>query len=196
VESELRMATLDAVVPSWRPGPLRQTGNPLDIAIEGDGLLTVQSSEGTRYVRGGTMTTDAEGTLMTSSGNPLLDTQGQTISIPEDANVSISEDGRILASRPDEEGEQQEVAQLGMVWFDSPALLSREGSGLFSAAAGAEPNRVDASIRSGFIEQSNVNVVRGMIDMVTLTRSYEATIRAMETFRSIDRRTTKDLAHG
>jgi flagellar basal-body rod protein FlgG len=88
------------------------------------------------------------------------------------------------------------VGRLALAWFDSPAALSREGSTLYSAAPGAERTQAPGTLMQGYVEQANVNVVRGMIDLVTLTRSYEATVRVMESFGNIDRRTARDLAHG
>ncbi len=188
-ESEIRLATLDAVVPTWSPGQLEETGAPLDLALEGDGLFTVRTGAGVRYVRGGTMSLDARGNLVTSGGYPLLDTEGRPLRLPPEGEPVIGEDGTVLV------GERQ-VGRLAVVWFEDPAALAREGDNLYSAAGGAEPIAAPGAVRQGSIEQSNVNVVRGMIDLVSLTRSYEATLRAMESFRNIDRRTARDLGHG
>lgn len=188
-DSEIRIATLDAVVPSWLPGPLQETGGALDLAIEGDGLLTVRTGAGIRYVRGGAMSLDDEGTLVTGSGHPLLDTEGRPIHVPPEGEPEVGDDGTVRVG-------EQVVGRLAMVWFESPAVLSREGDNLYSAAAGAQPQPAPGSLQQGYIEGANVNVVRGMIDLVGLTRSYEATLRAMETIRSVDRRTVRDLGTG
>lgn len=188
-ESDLRMATVDAVVPTWRPGPLEETGGPLDLAFEGDGMLTVQTDEGVRYSRGGTMMLGTDGTLVTNEGYPLLDVEGRPLRVPPDGEPVIGGDGTVRVG-------ENVVGQLALTWFDSPAVLSREGGTLYSAAPGAEGTTAPGMLRQGHIEQANVNVVRGMIDLVTLTRSYEATVRVMESFGNIDRRTARDLAHG
>ncbi len=189
-DTDLRLTTLDAITPSWRPGPIEETGGTLDLAIEGDGLLAVRTAEGPRYVRGGTMVLDDEGTLMTATGYPLLDAEDRVVRIPlEQGTPIVAEDGTIRVG-------EQDIGQLQMVWFETPAALRREGDNLFSVAPGAEETEATGNIRQGFIERSNVNVVRGMIDLISLTRSYEATVRAMESFRTIDRRTARDLAHG
>ncbi len=188
-DTDLRLATVDAVTPSWQPGPLEETGAPLDLAINGDGMFTVGTDAGVRYVRGGSMQLDASGRLVTTDGHPLLNLEGEPIQMPTDGEPSIGEDGTIMV------GERQ-IDRLAMVWFDSPALLSREGGNLFSASAGAQPQPAPGTVEQGYIENSNINVVRGMVDLVSITRSYEATVRAMETFRTIDRRTVRDLARG
>lgn len=188
-DSEIRMATLDAVVPSWQPGPLLETGGALDLAIEGDGLFAVRTDDGVRYTRGGSMTRDDDGVLVTTSGHPLLDTEGRPLRLPLEGEPEVGEDGTVRVG-------EQTVGQLAMIWFESPSVLSREGDNLYSAASGAEPVTAPGTARQGYIEQANVNVVRGMIDLVSLTRSYEATLRAMESFQTIDRRTVRDLGHG
>jgi flagellar basal body rod protein FlgG len=188
-DAEIRMSTLDAVVPSWQPGPLEETGGALDLAIEGDGLFAVRTDAGVRYLRGGSMTCDRDGVLMTSSGHPLLDVEGRPIRLPAEAEPVVGEDGTIRAG-------ERTVGRLAVVWFESPSVLSHEGDNLYTAAAGATPIAAPGLVRQGVIEQANVNVVRGMIDLVSLTRSYEATLRAMESFQNIDRRTVRDLAQG
>lgn len=189
-DGDLRMATVDAVVPSWRPGPIRSTGGTLDVAVEGEGLIAVQSEDGVRFVRGGSLQTDTEGRLMTTGGHQLIDPDGVPITVPLDGGEPvISEDGTIMV-------DEEEVGRMTFVWFESPAVLSREGDNLWSAAAGARAVPAEGSLRQGFLEQANRGSVRGMVDMITVTRSYEATIRAMETFRSIDQRTARDIAGG
>lgn len=187
-DGDLRMATVDAVVPSWRPGSLEQTGEALDVAIDGDGLLPVRTDDGIRYVRGGSLQRDSDGTLMTAAGHPLVDRDGVVVRLPlEGGETVIGEDGTIRVG-------EEDVATLPLVWFDNVAMLAREGDNLWSAPAGATPRAADGRIRQGYLEGTNGNVVRGMVDMIAVTRSYEATVRAMETFREIDRRTARDLA--
>jgi flagellar basal-body rod protein FlgF len=190
VDTDLRLTTLDAVVPTWQPGPITETGSSFDLAIEGQGMLAVQTNNGLRYARGGSMAVDQEGVLRTSGGNALVDTEGRPIRIPlQGGEPLIGEDGTITAG-------EQTVGRLNMVWFDNPEALQREGDNLFSAPGGVQIIEPQGALRQGFIEGANVNVVRGMIDLVSLTRSYEATIRAMESFQNIDRRTARDLGRG
>ena len=187
--SDLRLASLDAVVPSWAPGTLEETGRPLDVAVDGDGLLTVRAPQGIRFTRGGTLMVDTSGTLVTSEGFPLLNPEGQPVRPGVAAQPLIGEDGSVYV-------DDQPVGRLSLRWVDSPAVLSREGDNLYALAPGAQTQAAEGQLRQGYIERSNVNVVKGMIDLVALTRSYEATLRALETFRAIDRRTVKDLALG
>lgn len=189
IEPDIRVATVDAVVPSLRPGPIEETGGAFDVAIEGDGMLSVSAPGGVRYTRGGTLIRDAEGNLATAEGYPVLDVEGRPVRLPLEGEPVIGDDGTVTVG-------DQSCGRMAVVWFDRPNLLSREGGNLYMAAAGTQVTEASGVIRQGAIEGANIDVVRGMIDLVSLTRSYEATIRAMENFRNIDQRTVRDLARG
>jgi flagellar basal-body rod protein FlgG len=187
--SDLRFASVDAVVQSWVPGPLVETGNAFDVAIEGDGLLTVRAPQGMRFSRGGTLSVDRGGTLVTAEGYPLLNLEGQPVRPGAGVEPVIGEDGSVYV-------DDQPVGRLALRWVDNTAALSREGENLYALAGGVQTQAAEGHLQQGYIERSNVNVVKGMVDLVSITRSYEATVRVLESFRAIDRRTAKDLAHG
>lgn len=187
-DTDIRLATVDAVVPSWETGTMMQTENRMDLAIQGDGLLSVRTEEGVRYSRGGSLLLDSEGTLMTSTGYPLLDVEGEVLRLPpEGGELNIAEDGTVHV------GEQQ-LGRLQLTWFQNPQVLSREGDNLFSAPEGAERAEATGTLQQGYQERSST--IRGLLDIITVTRSYETSIRMIESFKQIDQRTARDIARG
>src|SRR5579859_5275544 len=118
------------------PGPLQETSNPLDLALAGTGFFAVQAADGTtRYTRDGGFHADVDGSLRTRDGSTVLDTSGQPIKIPVGADVSVAADGTVMASGTN-------VAQLQLVDFPVGQTLTKMGSGMFTAPAGAQPQPV------------------------------------------------------
>ncbi|MCC6748505.1 MAG: flagellar basal-body rod protein FlgG [Deltaproteobacteria bacterium] len=164
-------------------GQLKQTDNPLDMAIEGDGFFAVSTPDGrTAYTRAGTFKTDSQGQLTTADGN-ILD---PAVSIPADATkVTIGKDGTISALLAG----QTQPTQLGkiqLVTFPNPAGLSRVGGNLFlpsqasgEAKQGAPGTNGMGTIAQGFVELSNVKVVEEMIELIVGQRAYEANSRVV-----------------
>jgi flagellar basal-body rod protein FlgF len=167
------------------PGPMRQTGEPLDLAIAGDGWFAVDTAKGVRYTRDGSFQLDDAGQLVTSDGLAVLDQQGGAIRVPAGAaEISVAADGSVLV-------DGEEVGRIAVARF-APGGLTREGANLFvagSAPLAGEP----ATIESGALEGANFNVVRGVIDLVKLSRTYEALHRMIESYRDIDQRTARDI---
>jgi flagellar basal-body rod protein FlgG len=164
-------------------GQLRQTGNPLDVAIEGNGFFPVTTPDGqTAYTRNGAFQLDAEGQLVTSEGYKV----GEDIAIPPEAQtVTIAADGTVTATVP---GDTQpvELGKLQIATFANPGGLEAAGKTLFkeTAASGAAilgaPGEGGAgSLAQGSLEISNVNVVEEMIDLITGQRAYEVNTRVV-----------------
>jgi flagellar basal-body rod protein FlgG len=162
---------------SFAQGPILQTGNPLDIAIEGNGFLSVQKREGEiSYTRAGALKVDAQGRLATSDGLPVE----PPITIPAEAsNVNVASDGTISATMP---GQRQPatLGQLQLVSFTNPGGLSAAGHNLFDATAASGepvPGRAGAEGRGTFmqgaLEGSNVEAVTEMIGLIRTQRAYE-----------------------
>lgn len=149
-----------------REGPIQVTGNPLDVALNGDGYLTVQGPNGTLYTRSGSLTLAGDGTLSDQSGHPVLDESGSPIVIQQDdKEISISEDGVISARRG-------QIAKLGVFKFARPNFLQATGNGLYqtSEPALADP---DTKLRQGALEGSNVQPIAEMSQMIEVQRSYQ-----------------------
>lgn len=146
-------------------GPIQKTSNPLDAAIEGEGMFVVQTPLGERYTRAGNFTLDAQGRLVTQSGHPILGSGGEiTISGTE---ISISGSGDIRV-----DGETVGTLRVVSIPKDQ---LRREAGQLFIAESGAPVTEVtNPRIQGGAIEGSNVNAVRELTDMILASRLYES----------------------
>jgi flagellar basal-body rod protein FlgG len=165
-------------------GEMHQTGNPLDLAIEGHGYLAITLPSGdTAYTRDGALQLNAEGKLVTSDGYAVAG----DITIPPDAqSVAIAGDGTITATIPGQSA-ITELGKLQLATFTNPGGLAALGGTLFreTAASGTAvvgvPGQGGAgTIRQGMIEVSNVNVVEEMIDLIQGQRAYEINSRVIK----------------
>jgi flagellar basal-body rod protein FlgF len=156
-------------------GPIQKTGSPLDVAVDGNGFLVVQTAAGPRYTRNGALQINATGTLVTSAGDPVLGVGGPIQFQNSDSDVSIGEDGSITVREGPSATSDSSRGQLQIVSFGAGTQLQKEGSSLFSAPAGAAPQAPQPGVRvvQGAIEQSNVNAVAEMARMIDITRTYE-----------------------
>ncbi len=169
-------------------GALQQTGNPLHLAIEGDGWFTLGGPDGERFTRAGNFTTDAEGLLMSHDGLPVLgvgeDPEARRIQIPPGtAQLDVRNDGRVLA-------DGAEVGQLDLRRFDAGAL-QKEGSTRMIADGDGEAAEV--RVLQGTLEGSNLNAVAGLNELIQATRAFEAFQRVIRGYKTIDERAARDL---
>ena len=166
-------------------GALAETGNPLDLALEGDGMFAVDTPNGVRYTRAGNFRLDADRKIVTVDGHAVRGEGGAHITVPPEAAViGVSSEGEVTA-----DGES--LGKLELVTF-RPAQLKRQGGALFSATGkpdGSEPPLV----RSGMLEASNVNVVRGVVDLVKVSRTYESLMRVIQGYHDVESRAARDL---
>jgi flagellar basal-body rod protein FlgF len=163
-----------------KQGVLAQTGNALDIAIDGSGWLAVQASDGTEaYVRGGALHVNALGLLETERGELVLGDSGP-VAIPPHTSVSVAPDGTISVV-PQGQGPET-IASIGRLKLvnPDPDSLEKRPDGLIRSAGGTEVE-ADAAVKivSGSLEQSNVNMAGAMVDMISLAREYEIAVRMM-----------------
>lgn len=171
-----------AVVTHLGQGPLVATGRPLDIAIAGEGLLTVTLPDGqTAYTRDGALHLDGAGRLTTAAGALVA----PPITVPAGARaVTIARDGRVLADLGT--GEPQTVGQLQLVRFANPDGLQRVGQNLFVATAAAGPTTSGAPGSAGFgalvagsLEGSNVEVGEDLVRVIQAQRAYQVNSRVL-----------------
>ncbi|EAX47458.1 flagellar basal-body rod protein FlgG [Thermosinus carboxydivorans Nor1] len=169
----------------YTQGNFQQTGNPLDLAIEGDGFFQITLPDGTlAYTRDGAFKKDAQGRIVTSEGYPL---EPQII-IPENATeLLISADGRVTAKIPGQT-DPQDLGQIQIVRFINPAGLDSIGRNLLkeTAASGApvvlNPGTDGAgTLVQQYLEMSNVQVVEEMVNMIVAQRAYEINAKAITT---------------
>jgi flagellar basal-body rod protein FlgF len=172
-------------------GPIQRTGNPLDVAINGDAFLSVQTAAGERFTRDGAMVINAAGQLVTADGSVVNGGTGPIVFQANDRSISISADGRIsvLEGLTNTETER---GKLRLVSFAQPQRLQNEGSNQFSAPAGVvgQPAPATVSVVQGAIEGSNANGVREMTRMIEINRTYSLIASLMQTqddTRTIDR---------
>jgi len=153
-------------------GAIERTGNPLDVAIDGKGYLTVQTQGGQRYTRNGSLTINATGQLVTSEGDQVIGTAGPITFQINDHDINISSTGIVTAR--DSTGADAPRGQLQLAYFDRPQMVKKEGGSLFNAPAGVNTIPVPANTRvvQGGLEKSNVHAIAAMARMIEITRTY------------------------
>lgn len=178
-------------------GSLLQTGNSLDIAIEGAGFFKIQRPGGEiAYTRAGNFKLDAEGRLVTVDGYEI----DPSLSIPTNAtSLTVSPDGTVSVTVPDSSA-TQEVGEIQLANFVNPAGLLAIGRTLYSPtdasgeAIEAEPGTEGlGTLAQGFLEASNVDVVNEMIDLIASQRAYEVNQRVITAADEMLRRVTERL---
>lgn len=168
------------------PGALEQTGNPLDLALVGDGYFAIQTDRGVRYTRAGNFQIDASNRIVSASGHPAVSATGAPIVVPPDAaEIKVDADGTVRADGVD-------LGRIRVARF-APTALSREGDSLYAAAGAPVTGGEEPTIVAGTLEKSNVNVVRGVVDLVKVSRTYQALMSAIENYKQIDSQTAQKL---
>ncbi|WP_049629663.1 MULTISPECIES: flagellar basal-body rod protein FlgF [unclassified Cellvibrio] len=165
----------------FTPGSMIATNNPLDVAIQGNGFIAVQSPDGTEaYTRAGNMAVDATGMLRTANGLPVLGAGGP-INIPENEKVQIGADG-IISIIGQGQGPEAMV-QVGQIKLVNPDIqnIEKGDDGLFRQRDGeiALP-AVEVTLRSGMLESSNVNAIEEFTQILSLARQYEMQVKVMK----------------
>ena len=155
-------------------GPVVATGNPLDLAVNGQGFFAIQTAQGVRYTRDGSFMQSPAGQLQTQQGEPVLDAQMQPITLPSGA-VEVSPNGTFSVGGG-------VVATVGL--FNLAAgSLALEGSNRYAAAAGVVPTAAaDATVKQGAVEGSNQDAVHGTMQLMLIQRQAEMMQKAMGVF--------------
>jgi flagellar basal-body rod protein FlgF len=161
---------------TWRDngqGSIEQTGNPLDVALDGTGYLAVQTPAGERYTRNGSLQINSQGQLTTADGHLVLGTAGPITFQPGDHDVVISGTGTVSVRQGNTLVDSQR-GQLRIVNFAQPQLLQKEGANLMVAPNGvAATNDPKTYLRQGSIERSNVSAVAEMSHLIQVSRTYQ-----------------------
>ena len=142
----------------WTPGIMKDTGEPLDFAINGDGFFAVQTDQGPRYTRNGQFTSDDQGRLMTLEGDLVLGRTGQPVSLGADGKV----DPRLL----------------NVVTLNNPEKV---GNSYVTGTPGNVAGQVAGSVRSGSLEASSADPTQSMVDMMASLRAYESGQKVIQT---------------
>jgi len=178
---------VNEVFTQFSQGSLQRTENPFDLALEGQGFFTVNTERGERYTRNGTFTVNQEGILVNHLGYPVLGENG-VIRVQRN-NFIINERGEIIVNaalslEPEDMigltsndwVEPVVIDRLKIVDFENIREIKKEGDSLFRETEFSGPPLPPGEIKilQGFLEKSNVNIVREMVDMIEVQRSYEA----------------------
>ena len=149
-------------------GPLDQTGNTYDVAIDGDGFFTVQTDKGPRYTRDGRFTVNTQNKLVDKNGHSVLNASGSEITLdPNQPAPTIGEDGNISQG-------PGSIGKIGVVRFANLSALKKEGDNLYSVSDGQAPAAAtNAHVRQGMVERSNVQPVLEITNLIEITRAYE-----------------------
>jgi len=166
-------------------GDYENTGNPLDLTIQGQGFFQVKQTNGeTAYTRAGTFHLDQQGTVVTASGDPLE----PAVAIPNGAlTISVGTDGTVTVTLPGQTNAQQ-VGTIQLATFPNPGGLLSNGRNLFTpTTASGDPivgnpggSEGLGTLQQGMLENSNVNVVDEFIDMIVTQRAYEANSKVVQ----------------
>lgn len=187
MESDEQVGAIDQAVNSYgilggstsdlAQGELTATGNPLDLALRGQGFFGIQTATGTRYTRDGSFLRASDGTLTTQQGEPVLDTNGKKIQLPT-GDVHLAADGTISVSTPDGNAI---VATLGRFQFEASQLIP-EGTNRFSVIQGATPQASSAQVQQGAIEGANQDAAHGTMQLLLVQRQAEMMQKMLNIF--------------
>ncbi len=181
----LNYSVMEKTSTDFTQGNLVRTGNPGDLAIEGEGLWQVETPQGVQYTRKGSFHVNADGNLVTTEGYPLLGAGGSIGLTGPDFSFSVDQTGKVSQKG-------QIVDKLSVVKFPDPSKLTRVGEGYFSCPDNAVP--VDNStIVQGSLEQSNVNIVKDMTDLIAAMRSYEGYQKFITSSDAVTTRAVNEL---
>jgi flagellar basal-body rod protein FlgF len=153
-------------------GSLQVTQRELDLALTGNGFLTVETPRGIRYTRNGSLALDSKSVLCTAEGFPVLGENGR-ITLGS-GRIDINREGEVSLNGT-------RVDRLKLAAFDNSVTLTREGGSLLTPAEDtAKPKSADAEVRQGYLEQSNVNPISSVIGMVGIMRQYESIQKSVQ----------------
>ncbi|MFI3242061.1 MAG: flagellar basal-body rod protein FlgF [Alphaproteobacteria bacterium] len=160
---------------NFNEGAIVETGNALDLAIDGEGFFAVATQNGEQYTRKGNFTLNAEGALVTNEGHYVLSTDNKPIIFaPEETDISISGDGSVYSTQIEAGISQNNfVANIKLINFENPQELTKTAGTLFEANENSNAIASNAVLKQGAIEKSNVEGVVEMTRLVKLQRSYE-----------------------
>ncbi len=173
---------------NFSQGSLKSTGNPMDVAIDGQGFFEIATPNGVRLSRLGAFKLDGNGQLVTKDGYPVLkstpaggEPEARTIRVSGQSPVSITDAGEVF------DGENS-LGKLSLVDVPQKDSLNKIGASMYEFKSNAKPevvNIANPGFKQGFIEMSNVNVVQEMTDMIATTRVFESTQKAINAYDSM-----------
>lgn len=184
---------VDGTFTDFSQGNMKATGNNLDVGLEGKGFIEVLTPQGTRLTRKGTFSLTADGTLVTTDGHPVL-VKGQEppeerkIRFDDSSNVTFTQQGEIFQGI-------KNVGQLSIVEFENNDHLKKMGHALYAITDNKVPALANpqTTVQQGFIETSNVNIVKEMTDMIQTTRNFESAQRMIKAYDEMDAKLVNEI---
>ena len=174
-------------------GSLKYTGDPLDIALAGDGFFKIRMRDGDYFTRNGKLNLNNEGVLVTAQGYPILTEGGAEITVPVGTkNLQIAEDGNVYA---DGAG----LGQIAVQTIEDTRALEKLGSNMYRPRVGeniVETPVENPAVQQGYLEAANVEVVTEMVNMIETQRQFEAYQKIMQTSDSMDREAHSKVGKG
>lgn len=183
-----RAEQVDQVIGAdMKQGSVTSTGNPLDIALDGDGFIAVQATDGSEgYTRRGDLKLSDSGLLTTGDGYPVLGGSGP-ITLPPADSIKIAKDGGIwIVPRGGQVDQPQQVDTIKLVSAKGSVIAKGTDTLFREANGGALPEDPLASVTSGALEGSNVNATSALVQMIEASRAWETQIKMIDTAKDID----------
>ena len=170
---------------NFEQGQLKETGNVLDMALEGEGFFSVQTSQGMQYTRKGSFALNSNGTLVTQEGYPVLGKGGSQIQI-SGKQVVVGPNGAVIV-------DDVEVGALNIVEFANKTGLLKTGDSLYSQQNPNDPGAPAKKtvVQQRFIEGSNVDPVKMMTEMINVVRGYESYQKVLQSMNEVDTKTNE-----
>ncbi len=165
---------VDEVYVDFREGPMKKTGNNLDLLIKGSGFFTIMTPNGVRYTRNGNFSLNPDGFLVTSDGSKVMSTEGFIRIDRDGGKMQVNTNGEVLQ-------DDMSIGELRIVDFKKPYRLLRDGNSYFRPELPNNPvvNSPGFLMKQGFLEGSNASPVQNMVEMIRAFRIYEAGQKAM-----------------
>lgn len=184
--------TVDNIYTDFTSGSLQSTGSDLDLALNGDGFFVIETydSQGNaqeRYTRDGRFNISEDSKLVTSDGFYVLDKDGNSIDLANAESISINDKGDIYNG-------DEVLGTINIVSFEDNEYMRKEGDNLYYTEEGATMVESNAVVMQGYTESSNVNSVNEMVEMITLSRAYEANQKVITTYDTLMSKAATEIA--
>lgn len=171
-ESEWQTPMVDKIYTDYSKGSLEYTGEPLNFAIDGDGFFVIETPQGEAFTRSGNFHLDQNGILVTSDGLPVLSEGGQIEAL--EAELTIDIDGTIKI-------DGNAFGKLRLVDFEKPYQLEKMSAGIYRPLPETNQTELEFTyVRQGYLEKSNVDIIKEMVDMIASYRNYESDQKAIQ----------------
>ncbi len=180
-------ASEEVLAANMKAGTVTATGRPLDVAAEGDAMFVVQSEEGEEaYTRRGDFKLNSSGLLTTGDGHPVMGSGGP-ITLPPADSISIDAQGRIsIVPAGGDPGQPQEVDKLKLVSPKGTDTVKGLDNLFYVRGGGILPDALEARVKSGHLEGSNVSATQALVDMIEASRAWDTQLKLIADSREND----------